>query len=366
MRILILANNDVGLYKFRKELIEKLVEEHKVFVSLPNGRFINDIIGLGCEFIPCDYLDRHGMNPFQELKLLMYYKKILEEYEPDIVFTYTIKPNVYGGMMCAKYNIPYVANITGLGTAVENEGVLQKFMILLYKTGIRKAQKVFFQNMDNRAFMLSRNMIKGNYDMLPGSGVNLLQYQVLPYPQKDTIDFVFIARIMKEKGIDQYLDAAKVIRKKYPYTRFHVCGECEQNYGDLLEQLQEEGIIIYHGLVKDMVSMHANMNCTIHPSYYPEGLSNVLLESCACGRPIITTDRAGCRELIDDGINGFVCKEKDSQDLIEKIEKFLSLSREERMKMGVAGRKKVEQEFDRNIVIDKYVQEINFLEKKER
>lgn len=305
------------------------------------------------------------MNPVQELKLLHYYKKILKKYQPDIVFTYTIKPNAYGGMMCAKYGIPYVANITGLGTAIENEGPLQKVMIALYKTGIRKAQKVFFQNTDNREFMLSRGMVKGAYDMLPGSGVNLSQYQVLPYPSGETVDFVFIARIMKEKGIDQYLEAAKEIRKKYPYTRFHICGEYEYDYEAILKELQEKEIIIYHGLVKDMVKMHENMSCTIHPSYYPEGLSNVLLESCACGRPIITTDRAGCRELIDHGVNGYVCKQKDSQDLIEKIELFLSLSRDERMKMGLAGRVKAEQEFDRNIVVNKYVQEIEYI-KKER
>lgn len=366
MRVLILANNDVGLYKFRKELMERLVKEHEVYVSLPDGTFIKDIISLGCKFIPCEHLNRRGMNPVQELKLLNYYNKIIKEYKPDIVFTYTIKPNAYGGMMCAKHHVPYVVNITGLGTAIENEGPLQKVMITLYKTGIKKAQKVFFQNAENRDFMLKRGMVHGAYDMLPGSGVNLSQYQVLPYPSGDTVDFVFIARIMKEKGIDQYLDAAKVIREKYPYTRFHICGEYEQDYAGVLNELQEQGVIIYHGLVKDMVKMHSEMSCTVHPSYYPEGLSNVLLESCACGRPIITTNRAGCRELIDDGVNGYICNQKDSQDLIEKIEKFLSLSREEKMEMGLAGRQKAEKEFDRNIVVEKYVREIDFLKEKEK
>lgn len=365
MKVLILANNDVGLYKFRREVIERLVEEHQVFVSLPDGKFVKDIIALGCEFIPCNLLDRHGVNPTQELRLLFHYKKIIKLYKPDIVFTYTIKPNVYGGMICARYRIPYVVNVTGLGTAVENKGPLQKIMISLYKTGIRKAQKVFFQNAENRDFMLNRHMVAGPYEMLPGSGVNLSQYHILPYPEGETVDFVFIARVMKEKGIDQYLEAAKVIKSKYPYTRFHVCGECEENYGGILKNLQDEGTIVYHGLVKDMVKLHERMSCTIHPSYYPEGLSNVLLESCACGRPIITTNRAGCRELIDDGVNGYICKQRDSLDLIEKIERFLLLSRDERIQMGIAGRKKVEQDFDRNIVIDKYIKEIDFLKKKE-
>lgn len=358
MKVLILANNDVGLYKFRKELLEELVKENKVYICLPNGEFVNDMLNMGVKFIPCELLDRHGINPFKELQLISFYKKILKVYKPDIVFTYTIKPNVYGGIACIKYKIPYVVNITGLGTAVENDGIIQKITLTLYKVGLKSAQKVFFQNTENQNFMLSHNIIRGEYDLLPGSGVNLNQYNVMEYPKGDTIDFVFIARVMKEKGIDQYLDAAKYIRKKYPNTRFHVCGACEQDYQDTLDKLTEQGIIQYHGLVKDITAIHKISSCTIHPTYYPEGLSNVLLESCACGRTIITTNRAGCREVVDDGINGFVVKEKDSQDLIEKIENFLIQPYETRMNMGLAGRKKVEQEFSRQIVVDKYLREI--------
>ena len=175
---------------------------------------------------------------------------------------------------------------------------------------------------------------------------------------------MFIARIMKEKGIDQYLDAAKYICKKYPETRFHVCGACKEEYTKKLAKRNDEGIIIYHGKVKNMVEIYRKISCTIHPTYYPEGLSNVLLESSATGRPIITTNRAGCREVIDDGINGFICKQKDSEDLIKQIEKFLNLSWEERKNMGLAGRRKVEQEFDRQIVIDKYLQEVEKVAKR--
>ena len=265
---------------------------------------------------------------------------------------------MYGGIACNKYKVPYVVNITGLGTAVENAGIMQKITLILYKKGLKSAQKVFFQNIENQNFMLEHKVVNGKYDLLPGSGVNLNQYAVMEYPTGDTIDFVFIARVMKEKGIDQYLDAAKYIRKKYPNTRFHVCGACEQDYKETLDKLSEQGIIQYHGLVKDITAIHKISSCTIHPTYYPEGLSNVLLESCACGRPIITTNRAGCREVVDDGVNGFVIKEKNSQDLIEKIEKFLALSYKARMNMGLAGRKKVEREFSRQIVVDKYMKEI--------
>ena len=364
MRILVLANIGLGLYKFRKELLEELVKEHEVYFCIPEDEFVKPIKDIGCKFIPCELMDRHGTNPIQELKLINFYKQVLKKTKPDIVFTYTIKPNAYGGMACAILGTPYVANITGLGTAIENGGLMQKISLTLYKLGLRKAQKVFFQNEENRDFMVSHGVVKGEYDMLPGSGVNLNQYEVYPFPAGETVDFVFIARVMKEKGIDQYIEAAKRVRKRHPKTRFHICGFCEQDYEEQLKELNDNGTIIYHGLVADMKPIYQMISCTVHPTYYPEGLSNVLLESAACGRPIITTERSGCREVVEDGVNGYVVKQQNSQDLIEKIEKFLNLSVEERKKMGLAGRAKVEREFDRQIVIKRYLDEVEAARKK--
>lgn len=358
MKIMFLANNDAGLYMFRRELLEELLKCHEVILCIPQGDYTKELTDLGCKFFLCDCLERQGKNPLKDLQLLKYYKKVLKEQRPDMVFTYTIKPNSYGGMACAKLNIPYIANITGLGVAIENGGVMQKIALTLYKLGLKKAQKVFFQNSENRDFMVKRGIIKGDYDLLPGSGVNLSRYQILDYPSDETIDFVFVGRTMREKGIEQYFDTAKYIRNKYPMTRFHICGAKEQDYSDQLKTLQEEEIIIFHGIVKDMTTIYKNAACVIHPSFYPEGLSNVLLESASCARPIITTDRAGCREVIDDGVNGYVCKQKDSQDLIKQVEKFLALTWEERRNMGLAGRKKVEKEFNRQIVVDKYLAEL--------
>lgn len=358
MRVLILANIDMGLYKFRRELLEELVKENEVYFCVPDGEFVESIKEIGCKFVPCTLMNRHGTNPIQELKLISFYKKVLREIKPDIVFTYTIKCNAYGGMACASLGVPYVANVTGLGTAIENGGLMQKVSLTLYKMGLRKAQKVFFQNAENRDFMVNHGVVKRAYDMLPGSGVNLNQYEVFPYPDGDTVDFVFIARVMKEKGIDQYLDAAREIRKCHPETHFHICGFCEPEYDGRLQEEADKGTVIYHGLVADMKPIYQMISCTVHPTYYPEGLSNVLLESAASGRPIITTDRSGCREVVEDGVNGYVVKQQDSKDLIEKIEKFLSLSVEERKAMGLAGRAKVEREFDRQIVIKKYLDEV--------
>ena len=361
MRVLILANNDMGLYKFRKELLEELVKKYKVYFCVPKGEFVEDICKIGCKFIECLDMDRHGTNPVKELKLMSFYLKVIKRIKPDIVFTYTIKCNAYGGMACALAKVPYVANITGLGTAIENGGILSKVSSMLYKIGLAKAQKVFFQNEENKEFMLSHGIVKGAYDVLPGSGVNVDKFKVYPYPNDGIVNFIFVARVMKEKGIDQYLNAAKIITKKYPNTRFHVCGYCEQDYEEKLKTLHDRGIIIYHGLVNDMAPIYEMSSCTVHPTYYPEGLSNVLLESAASGRPIITTDRSGCREVVEDGVNGYVIKQKSSKDLIEKIEKFLDLSIKKKEKMGLAGRIKVEKEFNRKIVVDKYLYEISAL-----
>lgn len=355
MKIMILANNDAGLYKFRKELLETLLKQHQVVICLPDGEYVSDLVQMGCRFIDCSFLERRGMNPAKEIKLIRFYKDLLKKEQPDLVFTYTIKPNVYGGMVCGKLGIPYAANITGLGTAVENDGLMQKITLMLYKIGLKKAKMVFFQNEENKRFMEEHQVVQGACTQLPGSGVNLEHYQVFPYPESETVDFVFIARVMKEKGIDNYLEAAQKIRENYPETRFHICGFCEDDYSDRLQKLQEKGIIQYHGMVRDMTEIYQMISCTVHPTYYPEGLSNVLLESCASGRPIITTDRAGCREVIDDGVNGYICKQNDSEDLIRQIEKFMRLSREERKAMGLAGRRKVEKEFNRQIVIDQYL-----------
>lgn len=364
MRVLILSNIGLGLYKFRKELIEELVKENEVFFCIPFDDFVDPIIQLGCQFIDNPLLDRHGTNPIKELKLISFYKRILRDINPDIVFTYTIKPNAYGGMACASLGVPYVANVTGLGTSIENGGLMKNVSLILYKIGLRKAQKVFFQNTENRDFMVKHGIVKGAYEVLPGSGVNLNQYRVFPYPENGTVDFAFIARVMKEKGIDQYLDAAKEISKSHPEARFHICGFCEQDYESKLEELNSNGTVIYHGLVSDMTEIYKMISCTIHPTYYPEGLSNVLLESAASGRPIITTDRSGCREVVDDGINGFVIKQQDSKDLIDKIETFLKLSVVEREALGLAGRDKVEREFDREIIVQKYIDELEYVRKK--
>ncbi|GIO19641.1 glycosyl transferase [Oceanobacillus oncorhynchi subsp. incaldanensis] len=361
MRVLILANFGMGLYNFRKELIESLMEEdYEVNISCPIDEYTNKFESMGCTVIDTP-MSRRGKNPLTDFKLILHYNKLIKKIKPEVVLTYTIKPNVYGGLACRISKVPYIANITGLGTAVENSGLMQKITTTLYKIALKKVDVAFFQNEENMNFFKKFGIAENKHHLLPGSGVNLEHFKVLSFPDSNTIDFVFISRIMKQKGIDQYLEAAVYIRNKYPETRFHVCGFSEEEYEDKLNEYHKKGIIIYHGVLTDIREILIKTHCTIHPTYYPEGMSNVLLESAASGRTIITTNRSGCKEIVDDGVNGYIVKQENSQDLIVKIEKFLELSINEKKKMGRMAREKVEKEFDRNIVVESYLNQISKL-----
>lgn len=357
-KVLILVNKQTTVVNFRLEVVDALVKAGcKVYVSVPDGDRVCEIQAVGAETIPIE-IERHGTNPLRDFALMLKYVKLIGKIKPSVVLTYTIKPNVYGGMASAIKRVPCIANITGLGTAVENGGLMQKLTLLLYKIGLRKNKTVFFQNTENRRFFEKHKIAVGKHASLPGSGVNLTKFSVMDYPETDTVEFAFISRIMKEKGIEQYIDTARYIKEKYPNTNFHVVGFGEEEYENRMKELNDEGVIIFHGKSNDVREYLKDMHCIIHPTFYPEGMSNVLLESSATGRAIISTDRFGCREAIDDGVNGYLVKEKDSQDLIEKTEKFLSLSFEERKQMGLKGREKVEREFDRNIVVNEYLEKV--------
>lgn len=358
-KVIIFCNSLVGLLSFRKELVEKLVKnKYNVCVVAPEHEYSGDLKELKCGFIPIK-MDLRGTNPIKDLKLIKDFRRIVKEQKPDIVLTYTIKPNVYGGYVCGKMGIPYICNVTGLGTSVEEPGILQMITFKLYRAGLRKAECVFFQNKDNLSFMKKHRLMNGEYKLIPGSGVNLKHHKLLEYPDSKTIRFFFISRIIFEKGIEEYFEVAKYIKSKYPNTEFHILGPCDdKKYQSIINELEADGIIIYHGSTKDVRNYHKISNCTIHPTFYPEGMSNVLLESCAAGRPIITTNRPGCKEIVENGINGYIVRCQDTRELKNAVERFVNLPNKEKMRMGLNGRKKVEMEFDREIVVGAYLQEI--------
>jgi glycosyltransferase involved in cell wall biosynthesis len=356
-KILILANNDIGLYKFRKELIEELLKDTEVSLSLPYGDFVEPLIELGCNFINTN-IDRRGINPLKDLNLIFNYFKILKNEKPDLVITYTIKPNIYGGLACRVMKIDYVTNITGLGTSFQTEGILRKFIIFLYKISCKKANVVFFENEDNQNTFIKHRIVSVEKTFkLNGAGVNIEEYEYSDYPEEnDQIRFLFIGRIMKEKGIDEILEVATRIKKENDNIVFDIVGPEEGNYHNLLKRMDECGIINYYGYQKDVKPYIKQSHCFILPSYH-EGMSNTLLESGAMGRPIITSDIPGCRETVNNS-SGYLVKVKDSNDLYNKINSFISTPYDEKLRMSVNSRKHIESVFDKKIVVRETLREI--------
>ena len=363
-RVLILGNSGLVVFGMRGELISRLIKDgYDVVVSFPNG-----LLGegeqlakeYGCRHVET-LIDRRGTNIFRDLALLQSYTKLIKDVKPDVVLTFTVKCSIYGGMACRRLKVPYIVNITGLGKGLAEGGVQQKLLVALYKLAVKKAMCVFFQNKNDRQFFIDHKIGYKKDDLLPGSGVNLEKYCPIEYPQDDKTVFTYIARVMKTKGIDEFLAAAEAIKEEYPNAQFHVCGFYEDDYKEIIEKAERDGVVRYHGQVKDIRPIEAMSHCIVLPTYHPEGVSNVLLEAAACARPIITTNRPGCADVVDDGVNGYLIKEKDAEDLTEKMRRFIQLPWETRKEMGLAGRKKVEKEFDRQIVVGKYMEEIRKL-----
>ncbi|MBR5076758.1 MAG: glycosyltransferase family 4 protein [Bacteroidales bacterium] len=324
---------------------------------MPQAEYFKEI---GCPVVILAY-DRRGVNPFADFKLMLEYKRMMRRMEPTVVLTYTIKPNIYGGIAARLAGIPQLANITGLGDAVENGGRMQRLTVALYKLGLSKTRKVFFQNASNREFCISRGIASPNSTLLPGSGVNLQHHTYQPFPiDEGMVRFLFIGRLLKDKGIEEYFETAKAVRDKYPNTEFQILGMVEGPYQQSLDEMVRSGYIKHLGSTTDVRPFIGAVECTIMPSYH-EGMSNVNLESAANGRPVITTDVPGCRETVDDGVTGILVNARDTQSLISGVEQFLSLSYEQKRQMGIAAREKVEREFDRQKVIDAYLNEINLL-----
>lgn len=368
--IAVITNNDDDIYCFRKELIEALINDgYRVLISCPYGEKFELMKNI--EYIYDNpVIDRRGTNVFNDLKLLKHYKKIFRKYRPQVVLTYTAKPNVYAGMAARKYKIPYICNVTGLGSVLNKKGLMKKFILWLFKKSYRGAACVMFQNSTNMELALKNKMIKGDYKLIPGSGVNLNRFPIQPYPNGgngiagDTVVFNYIGRILHDKGVDDYIEAAKTIKLKYPKTEFNMIGfiePTENHYERELKELGEKGIVFYRGSQKDVKPWIAISHAIIHPSTYGEGMSNVLLENAASGRPIITTDNPGCRETVEDCKSGFIYHGGNVSELVYAVERFLKMSNEERRQFGMNGRTKVSNEFSREIVVLAYKSKIQRL-----
>lgn len=375
--IALLTNNDDDIYCFRLELIQAIIAAgYQMLISCPDGpKFeVMEEVELykNKEFIYDDPpIDRRGMSIKNDLKLLRHYKKLFKQYKPSVVLTYTAKPNVYASIVAHKFNIPVINNVTGLGSVVNKGGIKKRFIMWLFKKAYKFSSCIMFQNSANMNLAKKLGWVKGNYKLIPGSGVALGRYPIQEYPEGgngiegEPIIFNYIGRILHDKGVDDYIEAAKRIKMNYPNTEFNMIGfiePTESHYEIKLKELSKQGIIFYRGSQKDVRPWIKRAHAIIHPSTYGEGMSNVLLENAASGRPIITTDNPGCQETVNDGVNGFIYHGGDVDALVRKIEVIVrDMSNETRRQMGLKGRKKVENEFSREIVIKAYLDTISKL-----
>ncbi len=358
MKILILGNSAFGTFLFRKELVEALIErKHEVYLSVPDDDYVKYFEEMGCKVIITE-IDRRGMNPAKEQRLYRTYLKMVRTVKPECILTYTIKPNIYGGLVAKRLGIPQIATITGLGASIENYNIKTKAVLKLYKRGLSGSKMVFFQNKTNQKYFYDRKIVTEKFDVLSGSGVNLTTHSFEPYPpETDGYVFLIIGRIMKDKGIDEVLSAVKVIKKEYPKVTFRFLGSFEEDYRDVIEQAQKNNEIEYYGNRPDVHSFIKNSHATINATHH-EGMSNVLQETAAAGRPVIATNIPGCIETFEPYVSGIPFEPKDPEDLVRAIKEFIELPYEKKAEMGAEGRKRMERIFDRKKVVNKYLEQI--------
>ena len=355
MKILILTNFDVGLYQFRRELVEELLKEHEVYISLPDGELVRPMEQMGCVFLNTP-MERRGLNPVKDLGLMKRYWQLLGQVRPDLVIGYTIKPNIYGGLVCRMRGIPVAANITGLGTAFQKEGLLKKLVVTLYKPALKKARVVFFENQGNMDVLLSEKIVRREQCcLLSGAGVNLEHYTCAPYPEGESVRFLFVGRVMQEKGIEELFSAMERLRDEGYDCTLDVLGDFEEHYEDTIRRYEQAGWLRYHGYVTDVRPYIENTHCFVLPSWH-EGMANTNLECAAMGRPLITSNIPGCREAVIDGVSGLLCQPQNADSLYKSMKRLLHLSRSEREQMGRAGRAHMEAVFDKRIVVGKTVE----------
>ena len=359
-KALILGNSSSGLYDFRNELLKKLLEDgFEVVISLPDDVKNKELEEEGCRVVHTD-INRRGVNPVQDMNLIKDYKSLLKREKPDIVLTYTIKPNIYGGYACRSLGIPYISTVTGLGSSFERGGMLLKLIVSMYRFSLKKCDCLFFQNAENRGIFESNGIMAKKHVTVNGSGVNLKKHSFEEYPghSDDVTRFLYIGRIMKEKGVDEYLQAAKTLHEKYgEKVSFAGIGYFDEDYEDRIKEFEKKGIFKMIPFSKDIHPYIREADAIVNPSYH-EGMSNVLMEASATGRPCIASDISGCKEIVVDGSTGLLFEPRDAKSLIDALDKFMNLSLEQRKEMGKKGRAHVEEHFDRQKITENYMREI--------
>lgn len=356
-KLLAITNHSYMFWRFRRELMQELQKDYEVVISTPFVGHEDDLAELGFRMIKTD-VDRRGVNPATDLKLLWEYYRLIKAERPDMVITYSIKPNVYAGLVCSALKIPYCINVQGLGTAFQKEP-MASIVSAMYRAACKKAKTVFFENLGNAGVFTERRIVsKDKITILPGAGVNIQDYPFVPAEERDTVRFLYLGRIMREKGMDELFYAIRKLHEELGgKVKLDMVGFFEDEYKAAVDELCREGIAEFHGFQQDPRPYYAGADCVVLPSYH-EGMSNVLLEAAATGRMVITSDIHGCLEAVDDGISGLLCPVQDGEALYEAMKKAALMSFEQRREAGINGRKKIEREFNKSLVVEKTVRAI--------
>lgn len=357
LKLLLATNHSYMFYRFRKELMEELNRNYEVILSSPHTGHEQDIAALGIPVINIE-LSRRSMNPLTDLKLIREYRNLTHSEKPDLVITYSIKPNVYLSKVCQSAGIPYFCHVQGLGTAFQKP-VTAKAASLLYRQAARGAEGVFFENQSSSEYFISSGLTdKDKVIQLHGAGVSIRDYPYSEPVENGIFSFLYLGRFMKEKGMDELLLALKELRKEGYQFVFDFAGFCEDEYQSKLDEICREGWGVNHGFTENPIPLYQKADCVVLPSWH-EGMSNVLLEASSIGRPLITTNIPGCKEAVDEGLNGYLVPKQNPAALKNAMKKILNLSMEERRQMGKYGHEKMAREFSRDEVVRKTVEEID-------
>ena len=362
---MIALNTAWNLVNFRSGLIRALVSHgYDVIAVAPTDEYAPQLAALGCRFVPLP-MDNKGTHPGRDLMLLMRFVRLMRKERPDVFLGYTVKPNVYGSLAAHISGVTVINNVAGLGTVFIKGGWLNWLVRGLYQVALARSRKVFFQNEDDRQLFVTGGLVDGALtDRLPGSGVDLKKFEPASLPGRSQMRFLLIARMLWDKGVGEYVNAARLLKSRGLNAEVCLLGFLDvQNPAAIskaqMDEWVAEGVVRYLGVSDNVREEIAQADCIVLPSFYREGTPRTLLEAAAMARPIITTDSVGCRDVVDDGVNGFLCRPRDASDLADKMERMICMFQTEREAMGLRGREKVEREFDEKIVIDKYLSAID-------
>jgi glycosyltransferase involved in cell wall biosynthesis len=368
MKVVICANTTWNLVNFRSSLIKALLAQgHEVIAVAPIDDYAHRLTALGCRYVPMP-MDNKGTHPVHDAALAWRFLRLFWREKPDVFLSYTIKPNIYGSLAAHLAGVSVINNIAGLGSAFLKNNWLTALVKKLYKFALTRSIKVFFQNRDDEALFIESQLVNRNKTaVLPGSGVDLnhFYFSTIDKPLSQPFRFLLIARMLRDKGVAEFAEAAKIIRQERPDVEFCLLGFLDSQNPTAISTVQmqawvTEGHIQYLGSADDVRPEIEHADCIVLPSYR-EGTPRTLLEAAAMGRPIITTDAVGCRDVVDDGVNGLLCEVRSASDLSLKMRQMLNLSPQQRNEMGLQGRKKIEHAYDENIVIQTYLATINTL-----